>query len=100
MEGEVDANNLDSRDVLNCEISEDEILKYIKKLKNGKCSGMDEKMNKYIKVSCPIYVKLCNFILESGHFPESWIVGIIKPLYLYKSKGYSTAGNLAASSDT
>ena len=49
-------------------------------------------MNEYIKESCnvclPIYVKLFNLILESGHIPESWTVGIIKPLY--KSKGDPT----------
>lgn len=49
-------------------------------------------MNKYIKVSCPIffptYVKLFNWILDSVHITESWIVGIIKPLN--KSKGDPT----------
>ena len=49
-------------------------------------------MNEYIKESCniflPIYVKLFNLILESGHIPESWTVGIINPLY--KSKGDPT----------
>ena len=69
VEGEIAANNLDS-DMLNCEISEDEILKCIKKLKNGKCPGIDDIMNEYIKVSCPtflpIYFKLFNLNLESG----------------------------------
>ena len=53
---------------------------------------MDEIMNEYIKESCniflPIYVKLFNLILVSGHIPEFWTVGIIKPLY--KSKGDPT----------
>ena len=90
LEGEIDANNLDS-DMLNCEISEDEILKCIK-LKSGKCPGIDDIMNEYIKVPCPtflpIYFKLFNLIHESGNIPESWIVGIIKPLY--KRKGDPT----------
>ena len=63
-----------------------------KEIKNGKGPGIDDIMNEYIKVSCPtflpIYFKLFNLILESGHIPEYWIVGIIKPLY--KSKGDRT----------
>ena len=72
VEGDIKANNLDSG-MLNCEISEYEIMKWLKKLKNGKCPGIDEIMNEYIKVSCstfmPIYFKLFNLILESGHIP-------------------------------
>ena len=49
-------------------------------------------MNEYVRESCniflPIYVKLFNLILVSGHIPESLTVGIIKPLY--KSKGAPT----------
>lgn len=33
----------------------------------------------------PILVKLFNLILNTGHIPEEWILGIIKPLH--KSKG-------------
>ena len=40
--------------MLKCEISEDEILKCVKKLKSGKCPGIDDIMNEYIKVSSPI----------------------------------------------
>ena len=70
VEGDIDANNIDS-DMLNCEISEEEILKCIKKLKkNGKCQGIDDITNEYIKVSCPtflpVYFKLFNLIVESG----------------------------------
>lgn len=76
-------------EMLNCNITEDEILRCVKKLKNGKCSGLDNIINEYIKISAPeltpIYVKLFNIILDSGCIPESWLIGVIKPLY--KNKG-------------
>ena len=34
---------------------------------------------------CPVYTKLFNVILHSGHVPESWTVGIVIPIY--KNKG-------------
>lgn len=33
----------------------------------------------------PIYHKLFNMIFDSGILPDSWLVGIIKPIY--KNKG-------------
>lgn len=88
---EHDANNLDLN-ILNSAITEDEILNCIRKLKNGKCSGTDEIINEYIKVSSqhflPIYIKLFNMILDCGHVPESWLIGVIKPIY--KNKGDPT----------
>ena len=46
-------------------------------------------MNEYIKCSSSlliqVYVKLFILILDSGNIPESWLIGIIKPLY--KNKG-------------
>ena len=54
-----------------------------------KCSGTDEIINEYFKVSCPlflpIYVKLFNIILDSGQVPESWLIGDMEPIY--KNKG-------------
>ena len=35
----------------------------------------------------PVYTKLFNLIFDSGVIPESWTVGIIKPIY--KNKGDS-----------
>ena len=77
---------------LNIEVTETEIMSCIKNLKNGKCPGTDEIINEYIKISCPvmlpIYVKLFNMILDTGNIPESWLIGVIKPLY--KNKGDPT----------
>ena len=73
--------NFDS-DALNIEVTEDEIMNCIKKLKNVKSPGTDEIIDEYIKISCPlllpIYVKLFN-ILDTGNIPESWLIGVIKP---------------------
>ena len=62
-----------NNEFLNIEISRDEILLAIKKLKNAKASGMDLIINGHIKatknVLLPIYYKLFNVILNTGHFP-------------------------------
>ena len=74
---------------LNSEISQSEILKAIKALKNNKTPGVDRVLNEYIKQTStmflPIYHKLFNMIFDSGILPDSWLVGIIKPIY--KNKG-------------
>ena len=70
---ELGVPNFDS-DALNIEVTEDEIMNCIKKLKNVKSPGADEIIDEYIKISCPlllpIYVKLFN-ILDTGNIPES-----------------------------
>ena len=51
--------------------------------KNGKCPGTDEIINKYIKISflsLHKYLKLFKMILDTGSMPESWLIGVIKPL--------------------
>ena len=61
-----------NNEFLNIEISRDEILLAIKKLKNDKASGLDLIINEHIKatknVLLPIYYKLFNVILNTGHF--------------------------------
>jgi hypothetical protein len=58
-------------------------------LNNGKVPGEDDIINKYIKSTVnqflPIYVNLFNLIFSCGIIPDSWLVGIIKPIY--KNKG-------------
>ena len=55
----------------------------------GKAPGEDDIINKYIKSTVtqflPIHVNLFNLIISSGILPDSWLVGIIKPIY--KNKG-------------
>ena len=87
-EEELGVPNFNS-DLLYIEVTEDEIMNCVKKLKSGKCLGTDKIINEYIKISCPlllpIYVNLFNMILDTGNLPESWLIGAIKPLY--KNKG-------------
>ena len=80
-----DCNNDVVNDILNCEISEDEILIAVKKLKNNKAPGFDHIVNEYIKSTStlllPLYKKLFNMILDSSIIPQIWTVGIIMPIY-------------------
>jgi len=74
---------------LNTTITEKEIVKAIKLLKNNKSCGTDFILNEFLKNSCqkmlPIFVKLFNIVFESGIIPDLWSVGIICPIY--KNKG-------------
>ena len=75
--------------VLDEPITENEVLKAITKLKNDKAAGYDNIVNEYIKstkhILCKLYVKLFNRILDTGHLPDEWLIGVIIPLY--KNKG-------------
>ena len=79
----------DNNEILNCRISADEILRNIKKLNNGKASGLDRILNEHIKSSShillPVYEAYFNIILDTGVFPEQWSTGCIHPIY--KNKG-------------
>ena len=74
---------------MNQPITESEILKNVKLLKNNKASGIDNIVNEHIKSTVylllPIYCKLFNVILDTGIIPQNWSIGIIKPIY--KNKG-------------
>ena len=66
---------------LNAPISENELNKCIKKLKNGKATGLDQISNEMIKTSFPLmkeaFLKLLNLCLESGCVPSIWCKSII-----------------------
>ena len=70
---------------LDTTITGEEIVYCIKHLKNNKSTGDDSILNEYIKASADIminiYVKLFNSVLNSGIIPDSWVTGIILPLY-------------------
>ena len=74
---------------INFSITQEEILRCIKKLKNNKACGEDYVVNEYIKSTSdlflPTYEKIFNAILNSGVMPDIWLVGNIKPIY--KNKG-------------
>ena len=79
-----------TNEILNSNITKEEIKCCIQKLKNGKCPGPDMILNEYIKstshIFLPIYDKLFNAILDTGFFPEQWSTGCIHPIYK-KNKG-------------
>ena len=80
----------ESNEYLNSQITTEEILTCIKRLKNGKSpSYQDNILNEHIKETkdtvLPLYCKLFNKILDSGHLPQIWLEGSIIPIY--KNKG-------------
>lgn len=54
--------------------------------------GHDNIVNEQIKSAFHlmkhVYFKLCNIVFNTGTIPESWTIGIIKPIY--KNKGSAT----------
>ena len=72
--------------MLNGSITESEIIDAITNLKNGKAAGINNFVNEeYFKYSQPklisIYCKLFNIVFDTGIIPESWLTGIIRPVY-------------------
>ena len=72
-------------ELLDSEITEDEIRKAIRRLKSGKAAGADQVINEFLKsterVILPFLVKLCNAIFNQSIFPEEWTKSIIVPLH-------------------
>ena len=83
-------NDLHDESPLNDPITEDELDKAIKSLKNKKAAGADGIENEHIKSSFEtfkyIYLKLFNVIIATGHFPDSWALGLIIPVFLEKKE--------------
>ena len=77
---------------LNENITESDVSKALKSLKLNKSSGIDQIPNEFLRYSGPdmlgLYTNLFNIILDSGHIPEEWTIGIIRPIY--KRKGVPT----------
>ena len=74
---------------LNAQLTEAEIVRNIKKLKNKKSAGIDYLLNEHIKCTAtllmPLYLVLFNKILNTGEIPEEWLTGLIIPIF--KKKG-------------
>ena len=72
-------------ELLDSEITEDEVRKAIRRLKSGKAAGTDQIINEFLKsterVTLPFLVKLCKAIFNQGIFPEEWTKSIIVPLH-------------------
>ena len=75
--------------MLNSPISEDEVKKAVKIFKNGKACGEVKILNEMVKAFSETHMgvltKCFSFVLQSGHMPHEWVIGIIKPIY--KNKG-------------
>ena len=65
-------------DMLNSPISEDEVKKAVKRLKNGKACGEDKILNEMIKAFSETHMgvltKIFNIVLQSGHMPHEWVI--------------------------
>ena len=70
---------------LNTTITETEIRKAIKQLKNGKNGGPDMLLNEFfihgVNELLPYLYNLFNKILDLGHFPEVWSKGYVVPIH-------------------
>ncbi len=93
-------NDLDYR------ISQEEVLKAIKKLKRGKAPSVDGILNEMLKDMSPLMVKcatkLFNGILSTGIFPETWRLNLLSTAHKKGSKfecgnyrGLAIGNNLA-----
>ena len=82
-------NEYSESETLNSPITEDEVSKAVKRLKNGKACGEDCILNEMIKAFSENHKHLLtqtfNVVLLSGHVPNEWATGVIKPIY--KNKG-------------
>ena len=74
--------NIDS---LEGEITEGEVFKAIRAVKNNKAAGPDGIIGEFLKHAAvplvPYLVKLFNKLFESGSYPKSWTEALIQPLY-------------------
>ena len=70
---------------LNIPITQQEISKSIKQLKNNKTSGPDKLLNEFFihgeHLLLPYIETIFNVILNTGYFPSEWAVGEIVPLH-------------------
>ena len=73
---------------INEPIAESEVKKAINHLKNNKSCGIDSIVNEHLKslshIIAPPLVNIFNLVFDSGIIPESWTLGMIKPIYKYK----------------
>ena len=78
-------NNTYENTEINVPISEQEVRVAINQLNNNKSAGIDNVKNEHIKCTSslmiPIYTKLFNIIFDTALLPDSWTIGVIKPIY-------------------
>ena len=66
-------------------ITQAEVIKAIKELKTGKSDRLDLLINEFFGNTCDTLtdklVILFNIIFSSGHFPLSWVDGVVIPIH-------------------
>jgi hypothetical protein len=71
--------------VLNATITEDEVIRVVKKLSLGKSSGADNILAEMLKTGGMILItfmtKLFNTIFDTGTYPSKWSKAIVVPIY-------------------
>ena len=81
-------------DLMDAPILIDELLRSVRKLKNGKATGPDEIMNEMIKAGGhslhECILKLFNMILQYEQVPSTWTTGYIVPIHKGGSKTLTT----------
>ena len=91
-QNDVDFSDVNVNEELNALFTLDDVISVVKKLKNGKSTGIDFIHNEFLKQSNDVlldfYCKFFNVILETGIVPDIWCKGLIMPLY--KNKGSRT----------
>ena len=74
MDPQTDDVNTVHDELLDSEITEDEVRKAIRRLQSGKAAGADEVINEFLKsterVILPFLVKLCNASFNQGNGPS------------------------------
>lgn len=83
--GDGDERVLYETDMLDRNITKEEILREIKCLKSRKACGLDEIKNEFIIASAhrfiDFYCNIFNIVLNSGVVPSVWASGVIKSIY-------------------
>jgi hypothetical protein len=68
--------------ILDADITQDEVTTAIRKLKSGKCSGLDKIITELFiyggYVLVPFLTKLFNCVLMSGVYPAEWAKGVLR----------------------
>ena len=71
-------------ELLDSEITEDEVRKAIRRLKSGKAAGADQAINEFLKSTERVTLPFLNCVmpfLTKRIFPEEWTKSIIVPLH-------------------
>jgi len=70
---------------LDCPVSEEEVTEPIRKLKQGKASGLDNVLAEMLKSAgallTPFLTECFNEIFKSGSYPDTWTRAVIVPIH-------------------